>query len=141
MAKRTIEIDDTLDEIIDSAKSDLKDMAINWIKENGEQPDLSNDIDYDGSFLALCDGSVPICTSEINDLFYLHGDEFEEAFDNAGIGGKDDNWLVGWKAAAIYCYIEQELAEYFEENIEEWFEENKPEEKEEEDEGGEEQEE
>lgn len=129
MVTRMVEIEDRLDEIIESVKDDVKDLAIQWIKENGEQPELYNDLDYDGSFHEIVDGAVPIYTSEINDLFYLYGDDFEEAFDNAGIGDKTDTcWPSGWKAAAIYCYIEQEVAEWFNDNIDDIFEENKLEE-------------
>lgn len=133
MAKRTIEIEDNLSEIVESVQYDLKQVVIDWIKENNEKPDLYNDIDYDGAFHGIVDGAVPIYTGEINDLWYLCGNDFEEAFDNAGIGEKDDKcWPMGWKAAAIYCYLEQEAAEWFEENIEDIFEENKKEEKDEE---------
>jgi len=70
---------------------------------------------------------VPIYTREIEDLFYLYGNEFERAFDDAGIGDKDDDhWPSGWKAAAIYCYIEQEVAEWFNDNIDDIFDENAP---------------
>ena len=129
--KKTIEIEDTLDEIIEDVKDSLKDMVIDYIKDNpdiDEAPNLYNDIDYDGSFHELVDGSVPIYISEINDLFYLYGNDFEDAFDNAGIGDKDDDhWPSGWKAAAIYCYIEQEVAEWYESNKDDIFDENKPE--------------
>lgn len=125
MAKTTVEIEDNLDEIVESVKYDVKELAIEWIKDNNEKPDLYNDLDYDGSFHEIVDGAVPIYTREINDLFYLYGDEFEGAFDNAGIGDKDDKgWPCGWKAAAIYCYIEQEVAQWFNDNIDEIFDEN-----------------
>jgi hypothetical protein len=132
MTARIVEVEDNLVEIIDGVKDEIKDLIIDYIKENGEAPDLYNDLDYDGSFHDIVDGAVPVYTSEINDLFYLYGDEMEEAFDNAGIGSKDDPcWPMGWKAAAIYCYIEQEVSEWFQENIDDIFEENYIEEKEE----------
>ena len=125
MTTKTVEIEDNLNEIIEGVKDELKDMAIEWIKENKEKPDLFNDLDYDGSFHMLVDGAVPIYTSEINDLFYLYGNDFEDAFDNAGIGEKEDkNWPMGWKPAAIYCYIEQEVSEWYQQNIDDIFDEN-----------------
>lgn len=137
MVKRNVEIEDNLDQIIENTRDELKEKVIEWIKENNEKPDLYNDIDYDGTFHEIVDSAVPIYTGEINDLFYLYGNDFEEAFDNAGIGEKDDKgWPMGWRAAAIYCYIEQEVNEWYEQEKDTIFEENKPEE--EEDDGNEE---
>jgi hypothetical protein len=132
MTKRMVEIEDNLDQIVEDVQSELKDLVVNWIKENNTKPDLSNDIDYDGSFHEIVDTAVPIYTGEINDLFYLYGDEFEEAFDNAGCGDKEDKcWPSGWKPAAIYFYIEQKCWDWFNENIDQIFEENHKEELEE----------
>jgi hypothetical protein len=91
-------------------------------------PDLGNDLDYSGAIHEIIDGSVPIYTKEINDIFYLHP-EVEDAFDNAGIGEKEDGpgWPCGWKAAAIYCYIEQEVHEWYRDNAGELFDEWKEE--------------
>lgn len=137
--KRTIEIEDTLSEIIDSLQSDVKDMTVEYLNDNPDldnAPDLFNDLDYDGRYHELIDSSVPIYTSEINDLFYLYGNGFEEAFDNAGIGDKEDkHWPMGWKAAAIYCYLDQETAYWYENNKDEIFDEwkaDRPEKEEEE---------
>ena len=113
--KRTIEIDDTLPEIIKSAIEDVTEWLREWLDENHpdleDEPDtpcLHNDLDYAGRVHEIVDGAVPIYTAEVNDCFYLHGDDIEQAFDNAGIGDKcDDQWPCGWKPAAIYCYIEQ----------------------------------
>lgn len=123
MTTRTIEIEDNLDEIIESARDDVKQLIKDYIKENEEKPDYS-DLDYSGSMHEIFDSAVPIYTGEINDLFYLYGDDFEEAFDNAGIGDKDDNhWSSGWKPAAIYCYIEQEITNDLDEMIDEIWDE------------------
>ncbi len=125
--KRTIEIEDTLQDCVDSAIEETKTLLTDYLADNPDTdslPCLNNDLDYSGSFHEIIDGSVPVYTSEINDIFYLHGDEVERAFDNAGIGEKNDSgWPCGWKAAAIYCYIEQEVAEWYHDNAEEIFEE------------------
>jgi hypothetical protein len=123
MATKIIEIEDNLDEIVSSAKDDVKEEIKNYIEENHEKPDYS-DLDYNGALHEIFDGAVPIYTGEINDLFYLYGNDFEEAFDNAGIGDKDDeHWPMGWKPAAIYCYIEQEVVNDLDEMIDELYEE------------------
>lgn len=123
MVKRNVEIEDNLDEIIGSARDDVKTEIENYIEENEKKPDYS-DLDYSGAMHEIFDSAVPIYTGEINDLFYLYGDEFEEAFDNAGIGDKDDeHWPMGWKPAAIYCYIEQEILNDLDEMIDEIWDE------------------
>jgi len=127
MSKKTVEIDDTLDDIIESAIDDVKTELENYLESNpdvDECPDISNDLDYSGAIHEIIDGAVPIYTKEINDLFYLYGSEFEEAFDDAGIGNKsDEGWPSGWKAAAIYCYIEQKVHEWYRNIAEEIFDE------------------
>jgi hypothetical protein len=127
MTKRTVEIEDTLQECVDSAIEDVKAELLAYLEQNpdtDETPCISNDLDYSGAIHGIVDGSVPIYTSEIRDIFYLHGDKVEQAFDDAGIGSKEDaGWPMGWKAAAIYCYIEQEVHEWYRNNAEEIFEE------------------
>lgn len=125
MVKKTVEIEDTLQECVDSAIEQTKELLLQYLEENPdteETPDLYNDLDYSGSFHEIVDGSVPIYTQEINDIMYLHGNEIEDAFDNAGIGDKkDEDWPVGWKPAAIYTYIEQEVSEWYQNNAEDIF--------------------
>ena len=127
MTKQTVEIDDTLQGCVDSAIESVKDELVSYLDQNpdtDETPDLGNALDYSGTIHEIIDGSVPIYTSEIRDIFYLHGDEVEEAFNDAGIGSKDDKgWPMGWKAAAIYCYIEQQVNSWYHENAEDVFQE------------------
>lgn len=123
--KRTVEIEDTLQERVDSAIEDVKQELENYLAENkpDKLPDWG-DLDYSGALHEIIDGSVPIYTHEIDSTFYLYGNEIEQAFDDAGIGSKEDNgWPMGWKAAAIYCYIEQRVQEWFHDHAEEVFEE------------------
>ena len=119
MTTKTIEIEDNLDEIIESVKDDVNTEIENYIKENEEKPDYS-DLDYSGAIHEIIDSAVPIYTNKINNLFFLYGNEMENAFDNAGIGEKnDDSWPMGWKAAAIYCYIEEQLMNDLDDMIDE----------------------
>ena len=124
--KRTVELDDTLQELVDGACEEVEELLLRHLKENSdldECPELNDDLDYSGGFHEIVDSSVPVYTHEIDTIFYLHSSRVEEAFDNAGIGNKnDDEWPNGWKAGAIYCYIEQEVAEWYEENAEGIFE-------------------
>lgn len=125
--KRTIEIDDTLADRVSSACDDVKAELLRYLEEHpdtDELPCISNDLDYSGSIHEIIDGSVPIYTKEVNDTFYLHGNEIEKAFDDAGMGSKDDKgWPSGWKLAAIYCYIEQQVHEWYREKADGIFEE------------------
>lgn len=84
MVKRNVEIDDNLQEIIDSAIEDVKNELFEFLDDNpdtDETPDLNNDLDYSGRIHEIIDGAVPIYTKNQVDLWYLHGDKFEEAFD------------------------------------------------------------
>jgi hypothetical protein len=126
MSKRTIEIEDTLQERVDSAIEDVKNELISYCDDNepDKLPDLGNDLDYSGTIHEIVDGSVPIYNNEIRDIFYLHGSEVEEAFDNAGFDSKDDkDWPLGWKPAAIYSYIQEQVHEWYNDHAEEVFEE------------------
>ena len=119
MVTRTIEIEDNLDEIVESVKDDVNTEIENYIKENEEKPDFGN-LDYSGAIHEIIDSAVPIHTNEINNLFFLYGNEMEQSFDNAGIGKKnDDSWPMGWKAAAIYCYIDEQLMNDLDDMIDE----------------------
>lgn len=117
--KRNIEIDDTLGDCVQSAIDEVKEELLSYLTDNPDTektPCISNDLDYSGRIHEIIDGSVPIYTQEITDIFYLHGDDCEEAFDNAGIGDKVDGqggFPMGWKAAAVYCYIEEKVHEWY----------------------------
>lgn len=110
--KRTIEIEDNLQNYCDTAISELKDCIKEFIKENSDIDSLclSNDINYDGRFHAIIDSNVPIYTSEIDAQWYLHKYELVEAFENAGFDG-DSTQNNGM--TAIYLYIEQECWEWW----------------------------
>ena len=114
--KRQIETNETLQEIVDGAIEEVRAYMLEWMDENepDDVPCLSNDLDYSGRVHEIIDGSVPIYTHEIRDLFYLHGNALEQAFDDAGCGDKDDSqWPMGWRPAAICFYIQQQVSEWY----------------------------
>jgi len=133
---RTVEIEDTLQDHVDTAIEEVKESMELWAKGDlimGPPapgfPCLHNDLDYNGSIHEIIDGCVPIYHSEIRDIFYLHGEMIEDAFDSAGIGNKtDSDWPCGWKPAAIYCYIEQQVGEWYQSEGEDYYNSLKPEE-------------
>jgi hypothetical protein len=125
MAKRNVEIDDDLDEIIEGAIDEVKNELENFLEANPETltlPDLSNDLDYGGVISEIIDGSVPVYTKELNDLWYLYSSEFEQAYENAGIG---ENPREKDGAVAIYCYIQEKVYDWYHDEAEDYFQELK----------------
>ena len=122
MSKKTIEIDDTLEERLESAIEDVKNELESYLDDNEPDtvPDLHNDLNYSGAIHEIIDGSVPIYTKEINDAWYLHGSELEQAYEDAGVGNnpRENNGM-----AAIYYWIEQQVNEWYQDKAEDIFEE------------------
>lgn len=120
--KRTIEIDDTLQERVDSAIADVKEFFLDYLKLQtpDKLPCISNDLDDSGAIHEIIDGSVPIYTKEITDTWYLHTPELEQAYKDAGIG---NNPRENDGMSAIYCYIEARVHEWYSANGEQLFEE------------------
>ena len=120
--KRTIEIEDKLDERIESAIEDVQAEFFRYCDENkpDEAPDLGNDLDYDGSIHEIVDGLVPIYTHEIETTWYLHSSRLESAYENAGVGEnpRENNGIT-----AIYYAIDEAVREEYEDNKENWYEE------------------
>lgn len=122
MSKRTIEVNDVLPECVESAIEDVREVLQRYCKENkpSERPCMSNDLDYDGSIHEIVDGACPIYDADIRAAWFLHGNDLEEACENAGVG---DNPREDNGTAAIYYYIYEKVAEWYEENAEDvWHE-------------------
>lgn len=120
--KRTIEIEDTLEEHLETAIEAVKDELLQYLDDNepDKVPDLHNDIDYSGGFHEIIDSSVPIYTKEIKDAWYLHGSELEEAYENAGAGS---NPRENDGMAAIYFWLSEKVSEWYDDHAEDLFEE------------------
>jgi hypothetical protein len=120
--KRQIEIDDTLDERVDSAIDEVKKELMSYLDLNkpDELPCLNNDLDYGGAIHEIIDSSVPIYTKEIEDTWYLYSNELEEAYDNAGCG---DNPRENDGMSAIYFYIAEKVNEWYQDEAQDIFEE------------------
>jgi hypothetical protein len=127
MTKITIEIDDVLPAHVESAISEVRDLLVDYLVDNkpDELPCLHNDLDYSGRVHEIIDGAVPHRTSDIEAAWFLHGRDLEEAYESAGIG---ENPRENDGKVAIYCYIEQKVAEWYSENAEEIFTRSKEEE-------------
>ena len=119
--KKQVEIEDTLDERVEDAISEVEDLLMEFLKENPdteEVPDLWNDLDYSGSIHEIIDGSVPIYTSEIEDTWYLYSSELEKAYEYAGFG---ENPRENYGMTAIYCYISDKVVEWYSNDAEDIF--------------------
>jgi len=116
MSKRTVEIEDDLQERIDNACEEVKAYATERMKEDklDEAPDFG-DLDYSGRVHEIVDSYVPVYYSAIDSLWFLYSSEFTEAYENAGIG---DNPRENDGMTAIYFYIWEQVAEWYEKNRE-----------------------
>lgn len=123
MAKITIEIEDNLDEIVESAIDSVKTELLDYLEANPDQdelPCLNNDLDYSGSIHEIIDGAVPVYTYNQKCLYFLYESELDEAFDNAGISTRDeakDNYI----GMALYCYISDKVNEWYQDEAQEIF--------------------
>ncbi len=120
--KRIIEVNDTLDDRVNSAIEDVKNTLTKYLDANTPSscPDLWNDLDYNGSIHEIVDSAVPIYTNEIKDLWYLYKNDFIQAYEDAGVG---DNPMQNDGMAAIYFYLQQEINSWYRDNAEDIFEE------------------
>jgi len=115
MTKRTIEVDDVLPGCVESAIEEVEKLLRDYIADNGSDdvPDLTDDLDRDGSVHEIVDGAVPIYTRDIEAAWFLHGRELEKAYESAGVGGspRENNGM-----AAIYYYISEAVTDWYDRN-------------------------
>jgi len=123
--KRILEVNDVLDECVEEATEEVTRLLREHLEANpdtDELPNLSNDLDYSGSVHEVIDSAVPVYDCDIDAIFFLHGDKVEAAFDNVGFGNKTDKgWPRGWKPAAVFTYIEQEVHAWWRNNAQDIF--------------------
>jgi len=122
--KRTVVIDDDLDERIDSCKSELLNNFIEYLDDNYDIDDFNTYYQQQGCDVVheIADSNTPIYYSDIDGLYYLYSDEFDEAFDNAGCYGKNEK-PDNYKQIAILFYLEEKIFDFMRE-LEEWFDDN-----------------
>lgn len=118
--KRNVEIDDTLNERVADAVSEVREDFVNYLSENVGMVEFDEYYQAQGAEKAneAADSNTPIYFSEIDGLYYLYGNELEEAYKNAGIGnGKEDNY----RQVTLYCYISEKCHEYLN-TLQKWHE-------------------
>jgi len=123
--KRTVEIEDSMQELIDSCKEEILDCLKDELRDHLEIPDLDDLFNQSGRVHEIVDSNTPIYNKEIDDLYYLYGNELEDAYNNAGIyDSPPDNY----RQVCIYLYLEKQCWDYIREledeleNFEEEFE-------------------
>jgi len=117
---------DDLQEREDDVKSEILGDFIEYYKDN---PDYLTD-DFDGYYQGqgsdhaaeFVDSSTPIYYKNIDDLYYLYGDEFDEAFENAGVGRASEQ--ENYKQVACYFYLSDVAFDYLEDlrsQYDDWY--------------------
>ena len=117
--KRTIEIDDDLQETVENCKDELLNDFRSYLEDNADIDKFETYYQAQGCDMAheIADSGTPIYYSDIDGLYYLYGNEFDDAYSNAGIGdGKEDNY----RQVSIYCYLSDKTFEFMS-NLETWF--------------------
>ncbi len=115
--KRTVEIEDDLQERVQDAIEEVKDLLLEWlgknVKDRNEKPkvpDLQGDLNYDGQVSEIIEGCAPVYTREVQNVWYFYWDLLEEAYEKAGNGS---NPRENYGRTAILRYIEQEVAKWY----------------------------
>lgn len=106
---------DSLPLRVEQAKEELRDELTTL--ETGQWYDIERIGDEMCDRLnEIANSNAPVYTQEIKECWFLHGQELEDAYTNAGIGDKplEDDGM-----AAICIYIAAELFDYLQEWIEE----------------------
>jgi len=120
--KRSIEIDDSLDERVKNAIDEVKEAYKDWLIEDVMREPIDEETLLDTWYQGrdgknygcdliheVTDSHTPIYNSEIDGLYYLYGNEFEESYKNAGFGSGEEN---NHRQVAIYCYINEKVNDY-----------------------------
>ena len=111
MEKRIIEMEDNLQDIVDEIKEEIKDDFISYLEEKLSVKDFDEYYQAQGLDFSqeISDSSTPIYYTDIDNLYYLYGNEFDEAYNSAGIGnGNEDNY----RQVSICCYLEEKAQDY-----------------------------
>lgn len=122
MVKRTVEIDDDLEERQSNVQQELLDNFVGFLEDNKDIDEFDTYYQKAGAdaIHEIADSNTPIYYSDIDGLYYLYSSELEEAYRNQGIGdGKEENH----KQVAIYCYLSEKASNYLselQEKFDEW---------------------
>jgi hypothetical protein len=118
MVKRTVEIEDNLEEDIQRMQDSIKEDFLYYVKEN---PDIDNFEQYyqNNGCDFIHEEADNLAIYDKSDEYYLYSNLMDEAFDNAGLGVEFNT------ETAYYCLMSQEGFEFLEElkkGVEDWIE-------------------
>lgn len=105
MVIRTIEIEDDLDERVELCKEEILNDFIDYFLENPAMNDFDEYYQAQGCDYVheCCDSNTPIYNSDIDGLWYLYSDFFEDAYKD--VLGNELHDSQNYKQSAIYCYL------------------------------------
>lgn len=122
-------MEDTLDRRVENAKEELRDYLQKEKEERtaslpeGKKLEKADFEDMSNKAYEvigeIADSNTPVYTQEIDQLWYLFGEELREAYENVGA---NNNPFSNNGMSAICYYIEQKLSEYLHEWIDEEIE-------------------
>lgn len=114
----TVQLTDRLPDLIDSAWEQICDLLRDhFVEHGGDLPCLHNDLDYNGAVSEIIDSTVPIYTSQLNELAYFHHDAAIAALVDT-FGSADGDWPSGTFAAGLYQLIDNAINEKWHEDAE-----------------------
>ena len=102
-------------DILSQLEKDIRQAVREYLDFVGDDvpsaDELWDQVDNNSPIFDLIDQAVPIWTKDQNDLFWAFGDEIESAFDDVygAEAKKDDGWPMGWKAAALFVWLESKI--------------------------------
>jgi hypothetical protein len=111
MVKRTIIIEDNLDDLVKNCQDEVYEDFKEYLIDNLDIDEFDDYYQHRGcdEAFAIADRNVPTSNSEINDLYYLYGDAFDESYENQGLGEipKQENH----RQVTMFYYLEEKTFE------------------------------
>lgn len=104
--------EDPRDSRLEMAKEELRDFLQEKVEAGEKAKEIRRKNEFSDRISEIADSCTPVYHYEINEWWFLHGSELEEAYDDAGIG---DNPRENFGMAAICLWLESELRDYAEE--------------------------
>jgi len=111
MIKRTIIIEDDLDDRCDNVREALRDDFISWLKDNMDVDDFNLYREGQGGDVRaeISHSNTPDREDIIKGLFYLYGKDFEYEYEGAG-GGRGTE--ANHKQLTINYYLSAKAEDY-----------------------------